>query len=57
MRRAVDSAEDWQANDREMRPIDFQNESESERGEEENTNHEVSDFYLWASSIADLYWK
>ena len=46
MRRAVDSAEDWQANDREMRPIDFQNESESERGEEEKTNHEVSDFYL-----------
>ncbi|MDA7628409.1 hypothetical protein N8843_07190 [Verrucomicrobia bacterium] len=46
MRRAVDSAEDWQANDREMRPIDFQNESEPERGEEENTNHEVSDFYL-----------
>jgi hypothetical protein len=29
-----------------MRPIDFQNESELERGEEENTNHEVSDFYL-----------
>ena len=57
MRRAVDSAEDWQANDREMRPIDFQNESELERGEEENTNHEVSDFYLWARSIADLYWK
>jgi hypothetical protein len=46
MRRAVDSAEDWQVNDREMRPIDFQNESELERREEENTNHEVSDFYL-----------
>lgn len=46
MRRAVDSAEDWQVNDRKMRPIDFQNESELERREEENTNHEVSDFYL-----------
>ena len=46
MRRAVDSAEDWQTNDREMRPIDFQNESESERGEEEKANHEVSGFYL-----------
>lgn len=57
MRRAVDSVGDWQANDREMRPIDFQNESESERGKEENINHEVSDFYLWAASIADLYWK
>ena len=46
MRRAVDSVGDWQANDREMRPIDFQNKSESERGKEENINHEVSDFYL-----------
>jgi len=46
MRRAVDSAEDWQANDREMRSIDFQNESELERGGEEHTHHQVSDFYL-----------
>lgn len=46
MRRAVDSAEDWQANDREMLPIDLPNESVAERSEGENTNHEVSGFYL-----------
>ena len=46
MRRAVDSADEWQTNDREVSPLGFQKKSLSEGAETGNPSHEESEWYL-----------
>jgi hypothetical protein len=46
MRRAVDSADEWQANDREVSPLGFQNQMASESSETGNSSHHESELYL-----------
>ncbi len=46
MRRAVDSADEWQVNDREVSPLGFQNKPNLEISDAENEEHEESELYL-----------
>ena len=46
MRRAVDSADEWQMNDREVSPLGFQNKSAPENADAENSSHEETELYL-----------